>query len=100
MADEILSVGSAWSKRLKDMGDGTVAEVVSLGGAPVGVAVMNVATNGDRFPSDCSTSYAYDASGVNITSITKTTAQGVSYKQTWTRDAMGQLSVKSGWVKQ
>lgn len=98
--DVLWGVNADAQKRLKDMGDGSVAEVVAVGGDRVPVVVMNVATNGEVFPSDSATSYTYDSSGVNITSITKTTPAGVAYKQTWTRDAMSQLSLKSGWVRQ
>ncbi|MYZ41416.1 hypothetical protein [Schauerella aestuarii] len=92
----------AANKRYKDMGDGTYAEVVALGGKGglVAVCLYNMATNGDVFAADSQTAYTYDESGVNITSITKTTFDGISYKQTWTRDAMSQLSLKSGWVRQ
>lgn len=97
-----LSGNVATQKRYKDMGDGTHAEVVALGGSGglVAVCVYNMATNGEVFPTDCQTAYTYDESGVNISSITKTTVDGISYRQTWTRDAMAQLSLKSGWVRQ
>lgn len=57
------------------------------------------ATNGDTFPDDSQTSYTYDESGVNISTITKTTVSGAVYVQTWIRSGT-QLGSKSGWVKQ
>lgn len=100
MPDQTYQVLQGRLKKLKDMGDGTYAEVVSVEGSTPGMVLMNIATNGDRFPADSQTSYTYDSSGVNIATITKTTVEGVAYKQTWTRDAMSQLSSKSGWVRQ
>lgn len=88
-------------RRFKDLGDGTHAEVVALGGKGglVAVCVFNQATNGEVFPADCQTTYTYDESGVNIATITKTTTEGISYVQTWTRTG-SQLGSKSGWVRQ
>jgi hypothetical protein len=88
----------------KEIAPDVHAEVFALaGGTSVGpqfaVVVHNVATNGELFAVDCTTDYDYDSSGVNITALTRTTPDGVSYRQIWTRNEMGQLQVKSGWVR-
>lgn len=62
------------------------------------IVLFLVATNGDRFPNDCETTYTYDESGLNVATITKTTPGGAVYVQTWTRNG-SQLGSKSGWVK-
>lgn len=106
MADIItthtLGLPMEMAKRYKDMGDGSYAEIFAVAGATAGMAMSlyNVATNGDLFPADSATTYEYDASGINILSISKTTNGNVVYKQTWARNGSGQLSSKSGWVKQ
>lgn len=88
--------------RWVDTGGGAFAPEVAV--APSGRALVVTlhltATNGDTFSNDSATSYTYDESGLNITSITKTTADGVNYKQTWVRDGTTQLTSKSGWVRQ
>lgn len=106
MAD-MVDRGSRWGTKQIDtgyqnMGDGTFAEIVSIGGANgrVAVVVHNIATNGEIFAVDCTTDYDYDSTGVNILALTRTTPEGVSYKQTWIRNEMGQLQTKSGWVRQ
>lgn len=105
MAD-LIDRGSRWGTQQIDTGyqqqeDGTYAEIVALAnGGRLGVVVHNIATNGEIFPQDSSTDYDYDESGVNIVALTRTTPEGVSYKQTWVRNEMGQLQMKSGWVRQ
>lgn len=105
MAD-MVDQGSRWgTKQIKtgyqDMGDGTFAEIVSIGGegGRIGVVVHNVATNGDIFPVDSETSYTYDSGGINILTLERITPEGVTYRQTWIRNDMGQLQTKSGWVR-
>lgn len=106
MAD-MVDRGSRWGTKqidtgYQDMGDGTFAEIVSIGGSGsrMAVVVHNIATDGSIFPQDSLTDYDYDSSGVNIVALTRTTPEGVSYKQTWTRNEAGQLQIKSGWVRQ
>ncbi len=85
------------------MGRKVYVDVVAVDTGPgkgLSSVANNVATNGDSFPIDSPTVYEYDQSGENIVSITRTTLEGVSYKQTWTRNGMGQLQNRSGWVKQ
>lgn len=105
MAD-LIDRGSRWGTQQIDTGyqqqeDGTYAEIFALAnGGRLGVVVHNIATDGSVFPVDSQTDYDYDSSGVNIVALTRTTPAGISYKQTWVRNEMGQLQMKSGWVRQ
>jgi hypothetical protein len=80
--------------RWRDMGDGTVAPVVSSS-----AVVMLESTTGELFPRDCDTQYGYDTSGLNILTITKTTADGRVFEQFWDWDGQ-ELRHATGWIKQ
>lgn len=80
--------------RFRDMGDGTVAPVISASSIS-----MIQANNGEFFPRDCETSYEYDSSGLNIMRVTKTTADGRTYVQDWEWNGAS-LGHVSGWVRQ
>lgn len=107
MADDVdmIDRGSRYGTKqintpYKEIAPDVYAEMFALAGAGrMGVVVHNIATNGDVFPVDSATQYEYDSNGVNITSLERTTPEGVTYRQTWIRNEMGQLQTKSGWVR-
>lgn len=80
--------------RFRDMGDGTVAPVVSTSSV-----VMIEAVGGELFPRDCETSYEYDTSGLDIQRVVKTTVDGRIFAQDWQWDGPS-LAHVGGWVRQ
>lgn len=92
MADKIISSIKGYPQRLKDMGDGTYAEVVFADGA----AVLD--STGQAFvPAACAHTYGYDASGLIVTDTA--TDGATTWVKTYTYNAAAQLTGETKWVR-